>query len=121
MWQALLGILVFTAIPVILSENRRAISPRLVLACLALQFVIAWLMLRITWVQDMLLGLNSAVKVLEQAALAGSSYMFGYLGGAELPFEADGPGTPFIIAFQVLPIVLVMSALAGLAVQLSMR
>ncbi|SDK43294.1 NupC/NupG family nucleoside CNT transporter [Microbulbifer yueqingensis] len=114
MWQALLGILVFTAIPVVLSENRRAISPRLVLACLALQFAIAWLMLRITWVQDLLLGLNSAVKVLEQAALAGSSYMFGYLGGAELPFEADGPGTPFIIAFQVLPIVLVMSALSAI-------
>ncbi|MFI2811077.1 MULTISPECIES: NupC/NupG family nucleoside CNT transporter [Microbulbifer] len=114
MWQGLLGILVFTAIPILLSENRRAISPRMILACLALQFAIAWVMLRVTWVQELLLGLNSAVKVLEQAALAGSSYMFGYLGGAELPFEADGPGTSFIIAFQVLPIVLLMSALSAI-------
>ncbi|UHQ54013.1 NupC/NupG family nucleoside CNT transporter [Microbulbifer sp. YPW16] len=114
MWQGLLGILVFTAIPILLSENRRAISPRMIVACLALQFAIAWVMLRVTWVQDLLLGLNSAVKVLEQAALAGSSYMFGYLGGAELPFEADGPGTSFIIAFQVLPIVLLMSALSAI-------
>ncbi|WP_237068129.1 NupC/NupG family nucleoside CNT transporter [Microbulbifer guangxiensis] len=114
MWQGLLGILVFTAIPVLLSENRRAISPRMIIACLLLQFAIAWIMLKVTWVQTALLGLNSAVKTLEQAALAGSSYMFGYLGGADLPFVADGPGSPFIIAFQVLPIVLVMSALSAI-------
>ncbi|GAA5524611.1 putative nucleoside permease NupX [Microbulbifer aestuariivivens] len=114
MWQAIAGILVFTAIPILMSENRRAISPRLILTCLLLQFAIAWIMLKITWVQSALLSLNSAVKALEQAALAGSSYMFGYLGGAELPFAAEGPGTPFIIAFQILPIVLVMSALSAI-------
>ena len=114
MWQALLGLFVFTAIPILLSENRRKISVRMIITCLLLQFAIAWLMLKIQWVQTALLGVNSAVKVLEQAALAGSSYMFGYLGGGELPFVADGPGSSFIIAFQVLPIVLVMSALSAI-------
>lgn len=114
MWQALLGILVFTAIPIVLSENRRAISSRMIVACILLQFVIAALMLRVPALQAVLLELNSAVKVLEQAALAGSSYMFGYLGGAPLPFLAEGPGSSFIIAFQILPIVLVMSALSAI-------
>lgn len=114
MWQALLGLFVFTAIPILLSENRKQISVRMIIACLLLQFGIAWLMLKIQWVQTALLSINSAVKVLEQAALAGSSYMFGYLGGGELPFVADGPGSSFIIAFQVLPIVLVMSALSAI-------
>ena len=114
MWQALLGLLVFTAIPILLSENRRQISVRMIIVCLLLQFGIAWSMLKIQWIQTALLSVNSAVKVLEQAALAGSSYMFGYLGGGELPFVADGPGSSFIIAFQVLPIVLVMSALSAI-------
>ncbi|MEW5249408.1 NupC/NupG family nucleoside CNT transporter [Microbulbifer sp. 2201CG32-9] len=114
MWQGLVGILVFTAIPILLSENRRAVSVRLIVVCLLLQFGIAMVMLKVTWVQNALLAVNSAVKVLEQAAIAGSSYMFGYLGGADLPFVADGPGSSFIVAFQVLPIVLVMSALSAL-------
>ena len=114
MWQALLGLFVFTAIPILLSESRRQISVRMIIVCLLLQFGIAWLMLKVQFVQSALLSVNSAVKVLEQAALAGSSYMFGYLGGGELPFVADGPGSSFIIAFQVLPIVLVMSALSAI-------
>ncbi|WP_285762351.1 NupC/NupG family nucleoside CNT transporter [Biformimicrobium ophioploci] len=112
-WQALLGIIVFTSIPLLLSENRRAVSWRLVAGALAAQFLLALLLLRVPLVQDLLLGLNGFVKAIEAAAIAGSSYMFGYLGGAPLPFEAKGPGSSFIVAFQVLPVVLVMSALSA--------
>ena len=41
--------------------------------------------------------------------------MFGYLGGAPLPFAlAEGAQPPLIIAFQILPLVIVFSALAAL-------
>jgi concentrative nucleoside transporter, CNT family len=41
--------------------------------------------------------------------------MFGYLGGAELPFALkDGAQPPLVIAFQILPLVIVFSALAAL-------
>ena len=40
--------------------------------------------------------------------------MFGYLGGGALPFDLKAPGADFILAFQALPIVLVMSVLTTL-------
>ncbi len=40
--------------------------------------------------------------------------MFGYLGGAALPFDLKAPGADFILAFQALPIMLVMSVLTSL-------
>ena len=40
--------------------------------------------------------------------------MFGYLGGGALPFELKTPGAEFVLAFQALPIVLVMSVLTTL-------
>ena len=40
--------------------------------------------------------------------------MFGYLGGPPLPFAETHPGASFILAFQALPLVLTISALASL-------
>ena len=40
--------------------------------------------------------------------------MFGYLGGGALPFDLKAPGADFILAFQALPVVLVMSVLTTL-------
>ena len=48
------------------------------------------------------------------ASLAGTSFVFGYLGGGTLPFELKTPGAEFVLAFQALPIVLVMSVLTTL-------
>ena len=59
--------------------------------------------------------LNQAVFAVERATLVGSSYMFGYLGGAPLPFALEpGRDPPVIIAFQILPLVIVFSALSAL-------
>ena len=41
-------------------------------------------------------------------------FVFGYLGGPPLPFAESHPGGSFILAFQALPLVLVISALASL-------
>jgi CNT family concentrative nucleoside transporter len=40
--------------------------------------------------------------------------VFGYIGGGTLPFEVKTPGADFVLAFQALPIVLVMSVLTTL-------
>ena len=40
--------------------------------------------------------------------------MFGYLGGGDLPFDEKFPGSSFILAFQALPLILVVSALTAL-------
>ena len=48
------------------------------------------------------------------ASRAGTSFVFGYLGGGALPFDLKAPGADFMLAFQALPIVLVMSVLTTL-------
>ena len=58
--------------------------------------------------------LNRAAVALQEAADPGTAFVFGYLGGGALPFTETTPGASFILAFKVLPLVLVISALSGL-------
>src|SRR5206468_137414 len=58
--------------------------------------------------------INDAVGAISAASRAGSSFVFGYVGGGPLPFDVKVPGADFILAFQALPIVLVMSVLTTL-------
>src|SRR5213079_391934 len=58
--------------------------------------------------------INDAVGAISGASRAGTSFVFGYLGGGALPFELKAPGADFVLAFQALPIVLVMSVLTTL-------
>ena len=61
-----------------------------------------------------MLLLNDAVGGLQKATDASTSLVFGYLGGAPLPFVETHPGASYILAFRAFPLVLVISALASL-------
>jgi concentrative nucleoside transporter, CNT family len=93
------------------SENRRAIPWRAVVAGLALLVVLAIVFLRIEFLKKAFLKLNDVLLVLERATQAGTSLVFGYLGGGHAPFTVSDPASNFVLA---LPIVLVMSALSAL-------
>src|SRR3954467_10677350 len=54
------------------------------------------------------------VDALASATRAGTSFVFGYLGGGPLPFELKTPGSEFVLACQALPMALVMSVLTTL-------
>lgn len=114
--RGVLGLGVLIAIAWGLSENRRAHPGwRWIAGALVLQGALAVLIVRVSSVWQLMGYANSAVQAIEKATLVGSSYMFGYLGGAPLPFAlADGAAPPLIIAFQILPLVIVFSALAAL-------
>lgn len=114
--RGVIGLAVLIGLAWGFSENRRAHPGwRWMAGALALQGVLALLIVRVPWVWKAVGLANSAVSAVEQATLKGSSYMFGYLGGAPLPFAlADGAQPPLVIAFQILPLVIVFSALAAL-------
>jgi CNT family concentrative nucleoside transporter len=57
---------------------------------------------------------NQGALALSHATDAGTRFVFGYLAGPPLPFAETAPGGGFILAFQALPLVLVISALATL-------
>jgi concentrative nucleoside transporter, CNT family len=114
--QSALGLVAIVGIAWALSENRRgAPSGRWIAGAVLLQVLIAIAVLHVPVIWEALRAANAGVAVLEASSRAGSSYMFGYLGGAEPPFELKpGAGVPVIIAFQILPLVIFTSALAAL-------
>ena len=118
--HALLGLAAFPLLAWVMSEDRRAVSPRRVALALVVQGVLAVVLLRLPGVTDALLLLNEGVRVLEEATNEGARFMFGYLAGGDLPFEERTPGGAFIVAFRVLPLVLVVSALSAVLVHVGL-
>ena len=98
----------------LISENRRRVSWRTVLAGLALTFAFALLLSRLTTLQGALAAMNDGLAALEKATQSGTAFVFGYLGGGPAPFAASDPAASFILAFRALPLVLVISALSAL-------
>ncbi len=114
--QGLIGLGLITLAAWALSENRGA-RPRTrwILGALVLQVLIAAVVVRVPVVWSVIGLANHAVAAIEKATLVGSSYMFGYTGGAPAPFQLqEGASAPVIIAFQILPLIIVYSALAAL-------
>ncbi|NEV62126.1 NupC/NupG family nucleoside CNT transporter [Thiorhodococcus minor] len=112
--QPLLGLGVLILLAWLLSEDRRAVRPRLILAGIALQLVMALVLLKLPQVQDAFLVLNHMVLALQEATQTGTELVFGYLGGGSAPFETSYPQNSFVLAFRALPLILVISALSAL-------
>lgn len=96
------------------SENRRAIPWRAVALGVVLLLVLAVVFLKVPLIKDAFMKLNDVLLVLERATQAGTSLVFGYLGGAPAPFQVTNESSVFILAFRALPLVLVISALSAL-------
>ncbi len=114
--RGVIGIAVLLGLAWSVSENRRGHPGwRWIAGALLMQGLLAVLIVRVPVVWEAVGLVNNAVSAVEAATLKGSSYMFGYLGGAELPFALKpGAQPPLIIAFQILPLVIVFSALSAL-------
>jgi CNT family concentrative nucleoside transporter len=112
--RGLLGIAVLLLIAWAISEDRFRVRLRVVVAGLLLQVAVAVLLLKFPPAARAFLLLNDGVEALQTATDAGTGFVFGYLGGGELPFAETHPGAAFIFAFRALPLVLVISALATL-------
>lgn len=108
------GLVAIFAIAWAISENRRAASVRVVAAGIGLQLLVAALVLHVGVIRDGFAALNGVVLALQSATEAGTSLVFGYLGGGPLPFEESRPGAAFVLAFRALPLVIVISALTAL-------
>lgn len=113
--QSAFGLLALIALAWALSENRsRAFSFRLVAAGLGLQLAVAVLLLEVPFARDALFSLNRVVDALTKATQTGSAFVFGYAGGGPPPFAVTQPQNAYILAFQALPLLLVVSALSSL-------
>jgi len=112
--HSVFGLFGLIAIAWSISSNKRQFPYRMVLAGLVLQFCLAVIMLKIPAFQAFFLSVNELLLAVQKATIAGTSFVFGYLGGGQLPFPENSPGASFILAFQALPLILVVSALSAL-------
>ncbi|MFN9335057.1 MAG: NupC/NupG family nucleoside CNT transporter [Alphaproteobacteria bacterium] len=93
---------------------RRGVSARVVMMGLVLQITLGAALLHISPLRAGFGYLGDAVNALAVATQAGTSLVFGYLGGGALPFQELSPGASFILFFQALPLILVVGALSAL-------
>ena len=112
--QSALGIVVILAAAWAFSENRHAFPVRTVAVGFALQIALALLLLKVPVARNVLFSLNGVVDALAAATKAGTSFVFGAVGGAPAPFAVTNPAGMTSFAFQILPLVIVISALAAL-------
>src|ERR671928_1236047 len=91
------GLLALLLIAWLVSENRRGVPWRIVLSGLALQLALAALLLKTRPLRQFFLAANDAMLALDRATQAGTSFVFGFLGGAPEPYATTGPGSSFVL------------------------
>jgi concentrative nucleoside transporter, CNT family len=112
--QSLFGVFALLAIAWAFGENRGAVSLKQAAIGLAVTLLTALALIKLPFVAHAFGVINDAVGAISAASRAGTSFVFGYLGGGALPFDLKTPGADFILAFQALPVILVMSVLTSL-------
>ena len=105
--------LVCIAIP--FSQNRSSINYRHIFAAIILQIILAFALLKIPFIVQVFAYLSEGVTALQAATQEGAEFVFGYLSNSSTsPFENSGTGNSMIFAFQILPLIIVISSLSAL-------
>jgi len=116
--QSLAGVIAIPLIAWLLCDNRAALPARAALRIaatgIAAQAALAVILLSIPQSRLIFEGLAAAVGAIQSATLTGMKFVFGYLAGGPPPFDITQPQNGFVLAFQALPLILVMSVLSRL-------
>ncbi|MDR3429931.1 MULTISPECIES: NupC/NupG family nucleoside CNT transporter [Silvimonas] len=107
--RSLFGMVVLLLIAFAVSNNRRLIKPRVVIAALLTQIVIGAFILFVPIGKDILAGAANAVNHVLDYGQHGISFLFGGLVDKKM-FEIFGDGG-FVFAFRVLPAIIFVTAL----------
>ncbi len=112
--QSFAGFFILALLAWLISENRKKIEYRTIAAGLVIQLIVALILVKLPFSQSFFMWLNNIVSALQESTAEGTGFVFGYLGGGTAPFAVTNPGSNFILAFQSLPLVLLISALSAL-------
>jgi len=109
-----LGLILILAGCWALSEDRKRFPWALCVGALVLQALAVIVFFASPVTGALLGGAQAAVEGLSRSTQAGSRFVFGYLAGGEQPFPVENAPGVFVFAFQVLPVILVVSSLSAL-------
>ena len=113
--QSLVGIALILLICWGASENRARFPWKLAIGAMAVQGILVFALFGLPALRDGLQGVGVVVDGLASSTQAGVAFVFGFLAGTEgQPYPLTNPGSLFVFAFRVLPVILVVCALAAL-------
>lgn len=112
--QSLAGLGFVIAVCWALSENKKAFPWKLALGSIAVQIGLVLLLFGLPGAQGLIQTVNDGVDGLAAATAKGTQFVFGYMGGGDQPYQVTNTGALFVFAFQVLPLILVISSLSAL-------
>jgi concentrative nucleoside transporter, CNT family len=107
--MSLAGMALIILIAILLSSNRKAIRPRVVLAAFALQAGLAALVLYVPWGKAVLQGAANGVNSLLGYASEGTKFLFGPLAAPPY-YSPDGPINAPVFAISALPVIIFFAA-----------
>ena len=115
MLQILIGFVGLVCIAIPFSQNRTSINYRYIFVAIIFQIILAFALLKIPFIVQIFAYLSDGVSSLQAATQEGAEFVFGYLSNSSnSPFEASGAGNSMIFAFQILPLIIVISSLSAL-------
>ena len=112
--QSLIGIIVLIFIAIPFSESIQKIKAKFIIYALLIQISLAFILLEIPLISSFFDVMSMVVESLRLSAIEGSSFVFGYLGGGDAPFEVSNNQNLPIFAFTFLPMLIFLSALSAL-------
>ena len=113
--QILIGFVGLVCIAIPFSQNRTSINYRYIFVAIIFQIILAFALLKIPFIVQIFAYLSDGVSSLQAATQEGAEFVFGYLSNSSnSPFEASGAGNSMIFAFQILPLIIVISSLSAL-------
>ena len=114
-FQIVVGFIGLVCIAIPFSQNRSSINYRHIVAAIFLQITLAFALLKIPLIVQIFAYLSEGVTALQAATQEGAEFVFGYLSNSSTsPFEISGTGNSMIFAFQILPLIIVISSLSAL-------
>jgi CNT family concentrative nucleoside transporter len=113
--QSALGVAVILALCWAISEARGRFPWRLAIGAVAAQATLVVVLFALPLSRTVLAGAAMAVQGLSASTQAGVGFVFGFLGGgAAQPYAVTNAPALFVLAFRVLPVILVICALSAL-------
>lgn len=111
--QSALGLVAFIAIAWLFSSDKSRFPFFAAVWAVAAQILIAAFLLFTPPARAALSSLQGGVRALQAATAEGTTFVFGFLGGGDAPFEVVNDGAMFSFAFGALPLVIFFSGLSA--------
>ncbi len=108
-----IGLLFFTGVAILLSKNRKAISPRTVIGGVAIQFVLALLIFKSPLASNFFAWTTGICSKLLMFSTKGASFVFGPMADIELLGKTFGLGNAFIFAVSVTATIVFIASLVA--------